>query len=147
MGRRSNRSHRDQNRHVDDDLFSETYKARPSPSPTIVNRAPVRPKGADLRRWDPRPDLARDATGRPARIVHKVAARVPKQASRNAPRPRSDHWLPTVRSPASFRFESAGKINICVRRKMRREVLHALQKTSAGKGSPKKRNQWSEIKC
>lgn len=45
----------------------------------------------------------------------------------------------------SFRIPNL--VTICVRRKMRREVLHALNKTKGGRGGRRRRNQWSGIKC
>lgn len=56
-----------------------------------------------------------------------------------------------VRSQLSsgIRFARPRDIAICVRRKMRREVLHALRLTSkVGRGgAPRRRNAWSGIKC
>lgn len=47
------------------------------------------------------------------------------------------------------RFAVPHKIGICVRRKIRREVLHALLRTnkSGGGKSPRRRNFYSGIKC
>lgn len=42
------------------------------------------------------------------------------------------------------------QVAICVRRKVRREVLHALhpfRKSGKGSGQPRKRNFWSRIHC
>lgn len=49
--------------------------------------------------------------------------------------------------PRSLNFHTPNLIALCVRRKVRKEVLHALRK--AGKGGQKKRklNFWSRIGC
>lgn len=51
--------------------------------------------------------------------------------------------------PAGLRFAIPSHIAVCVRRKVRREVLHALDRTSKrGRGGGKRhRNFWSGIKC
>jgi len=46
-------------------------------------------------------------------------------------------------------FQYPWQVMICVRRKRRKEVLHALKKTG-GRGAPHKkprRNYWSEVRC
>ena len=53
-----------------------------------------------------------------------------------------------VQLPWQLAFHQPKRIAICVRRKMRREVLHAFRLT--GKGSRarvRKRDQWSDISC
>lgn len=46
-------------------------------------------------------------------------------------------------------FHAPWQVIICVRRKRRREVLHALNKTGAGKGRQRRpvRNTFSEVRC
>lgn len=46
-------------------------------------------------------------------------------------------------------FNTPARVALCVRRKMRREVLHALKLTrKSGKGGGRRhRNAWSQIKC
>ncbi|QXP44254.1 MAG: hypothetical protein [Arizlama microvirus] len=49
---------------------------------------------------------------------------------------------------AGVRFEGAARVNICVKRKQRREILFARNKT--GKGSKtrfRKRNSYTGVKC
>lgn len=45
------------------------------------------------------------------------------------------------------RFNVPDDVAVCVRRRMRREVLHALRKTRGGAGSRKRRNFWSGVYC
>lgn len=45
----------------------------------------------------------------------------------------------------TFRYPSS--VAICIRRKMRDEVLHALGKTGKGSGRPRRRNANSKIRC
>lgn len=51
--------------------------------------------------------------------------------------------------PSGVQFANPKHVAICVRRKARREVLHALKLTKKrGKGGGKtKRNLWSTVKC
>ena len=50
--------------------------------------------------------------------------------------------------PARVQFAVPKKVAICIRRKARREVLHALKLTKKGKGGgARKRNLWSNVKC
>lgn len=44
-------------------------------------------------------------------------------------------------------FNAPSHVAICVRRKVRDEVLHALGKTGRGSGRPRRRTQWSNVKC
>lgn len=47
-----------------------------------------------------------------------------------------------------LRFDLPPRVAICVRRKKRKEVLHALKKTGKGKGGGRKRRNWySNIGC
>lgn len=55
--------------------------------------------------------------------------------------------LRSAMSQLGMRFEAPKKVLVCVRRKQRREVLHALKRTRKGAGSAKRRNQWSDVKC
>lgn len=148
MGRKSNsRRNKDGHRHNVDDLENEMLAPSRGPSPAVLPTARLkRTTGlADLRRWDPQVTTPRDAVGRPARVVHKTATRSSKPARGMASPVRQNNFLT---KPASFRFEAGGKtIPVCARRKTRKEVLHALKQTRSGKGSPKKRNRWSDIRC
>lgn len=148
MGRKSNsRRNQDGHRHNVDDLENEMLAPSRGPSPAVQPTARLkRTTGlADLRRWDPEPSVARDGVGRSARIVHKTPARSASRARGMASPARQNNFLA---KPASYRFETGNKtIPICARRKTRKEVLHALKKTRSGKGSPKKRNRWSDIRC
>lgn len=47
----------------------------------------------------------------------------------------------------TFSFAVPQKVALCVRRKERREVLHALKRTRSGGGRSKRRNAWSAVKC
>lgn len=47
--------------------------------------------------------------------------------------------------PSTVQFRVPDLVSVCIRRKARREVLHAKRRTN-GRGN-RNRNQWSEIKC
>lgn len=54
------------------------------------------------------------------------------------------------RLPERVAFAIPRKIAICVRRKIRKEVLHAyklVNKGRGGSGRPRQRNEWSAVKC
>lgn len=75
---------------------------------------------------------------RPANAVKRSAARLTIAS------------LPaTVGQSTGPRFNIPAQIGICVRRKIRREVLHAFSLThkSGGSGAPRRRNFYSGIKC
>lgn len=44
-------------------------------------------------------------------------------------------------------FKAPAHVAICVRRKIRKQVLHALKKTGRGSSPPRLRNHWSNVKC
>lgn len=153
MGRR----HRSSQKHLraDDapDHFEDLKKsllARPRAASPVALRPPVRKlkEVEDRRRWDPdvrKPPRA--LTGRHARIVHKVKATSRSNAAVVKPlaRVRRQAAHPLIREAPSF--GGVRKAIICIKRKVRREVLHALMRTRSGKGSPKKRNEWSDVQC
>lgn len=106
----------------------------------------------DRRRWapslqnQPQKEPARDASGRHARHVYKkrvVSRSSPRARNKLQSAPKVTRWAETPRAS----FASARNTFICLKRKVRREVLHALRRTRSGKGSPKRRNEWSDIQC
>lgn len=48
---------------------------------------------------------------------------------------------------SGVRVEEPSALRVCVRRKDRREVLHALRKTGRGGGKKRRRNETSNIHC
>lgn len=88
---------------------------------------------SDLRLFTPDPYIsAKDLRGRPAYRLD-----VPRSVS---PSPR--------RLPSGVAFASPQNMMICVRRKTRKQVLHALKKTGAGSRKKiRRRNEWSDIRC
>ncbi|WMC01501.1 hypothetical protein [Microvirus D_HF4_371] len=147
MARRSNHGrNRDHNPDPLDDLDIQTPVARQRLSPAPLARA-VRQKSVveDRRNWAPRLQAARDTLGRPARIVHASVARKLPKAVRGIVNPRRS-VLKALESSVP-RFADARKAIICAKRKIRGEVLHALHRTKSGKGSRKRRNEWSDVQC
>lgn len=49
--------------------------------------------------------------------------------------------------PRSLHFQTPNLIALCLKRKMRKEVLHALRKTGKGGNKKRKLNFWSRIGC
>lgn len=50
-------------------------------------------------------------------------------------------------SPVVSSFKAPAHVAICVRRKIRKSVLHALDKVGKGSSRPRRRNEWSNVKC
>jgi len=82
----------------------------------------------DLRRWDPEGINApvRTRSGERARFV--------------------ELYRPSTQV-GHFGFRRPPNIMECIRRKIRREVLHALRLKKSGRGGSKKRDWRSDIKC
>lgn len=135
----------------DFDAFENELLGRVRPVPPLQHRrAAVRlsPALEDLRRWAPTGrEPVREATGRPARIVHKVASR------RTVERPRGSGFSSVRRMsarkflPEVPSFAAPGRVMICLKRKIRREVLFAFKRTGKGARSKKRRNEWSDVRC
>lgn len=148
MGRRSRRTSRPMN-------YSEPRARSHKPSP--IARSLLRaPKTINLRLFEDRrtfhPDLFRPAVALPrssSRLIVGEGIRVGRPNT-NVSRP------DTVRSsfrgsiPHRVGFEVPKDVVICLRRKRRREVLHALGKAGRGgigRGRRRHTNEFSEIGC
>lgn len=104
---------------------------------SLVPAFHIRP--LDLRVFEDRRSFYPERVYRPALSTSRRGfARVRERAA--LPRPSS--MLRDLR----FQFAVPQKVIICVRRKQRREVLHALGKTRGGSGR-KRRNSWSNVSC
>lgn len=151
MRRKSDRTtHRSQDHDFIDDFVNESRSSARQPIPPVVHRPPVRLKHQEDRRsWDPGRDASlapRDVTGRKARVVHKVTA--PRAVSRpGVKRLQQAPGVARVLEQARARFEAPRKTFICLKRKLRRNVLFALKRTGSGARSPRKRNEWSNVQC
>lgn len=53
----------------------------------------------------------------------------------------------TADVPVFLKFPTPKSVIICIRRKIRREVLHALRRVGSGGGKKRRRNEWSDIHC
>lgn len=91
----------------------------------------------DGRLFHPDPlEAPRTVSGTPARV--RVLPR--RSSSATA---RSDPFL-AFRDRLTFR--TPDRVALCVRRKQRRQVLHALRRTGRG-NRPPRRNAWSNVSC
>lgn len=94
----------------------------------------------DRRLWDPEgPDRSPRTS-----VVGPSGGRL-----RVAPsRPRSPRlYSPTTMINAGVSFLNGRELAVCLRRKVRREVLHALRQKPKGGGGSRKRNWMSNISC
>lgn len=64
-----------------------------------------------------------------------------------AARPGAARVIAATYPGSAVRFKDPRAVTICVRRKIRREVIFALGKRGKGARSPRKRNFWSEVRC
>lgn len=94
--------------------------------PSVSFRRAVVRAIEDRRFWTPARRLA------PPRAMPRAAARLVPS------RRRLSSWL---------HFAIPDRVAICVRRKIRREVLFANKLTRRGAGGSKRRNEWSAISC
>lgn len=44
-------------------------------------------------------------------------------------------------------FEHPRRVVLCIRRKVRKQVIHALKLTKKGAGSARRHNEWSHVAC
>lgn len=159
MRRRSHRtSQRSKSSDFLDDLENDSRHTAQQPTPLVRPKADVRSFHTDdRRRWAPgSPGFAprahpRDAHGRNARISHepKRVAKVHRGPGGKPlqSRPNVKHRVIRSLENASPRFAEARKTFICLKRKVRREVLFAFKRTRSGAGKRKRRNQWSDVQC
>lgn len=82
-----------------------------------------------------------DGMFRPVRSVGRARAQVRVAPSRAR--------VPTLpfRFPDLHFFNPARHVAICVRRKIRKEVLFATKGRGKGARTPKRRNYWSKVRC
>lgn len=116
-----------------DDLLTQiATPVLPSPAITPVTWSQTQPltEISDHRTWHPL------GNQRPALTVstrHKL-----KIAG-----PRNKLKYPS----AHVAFQQPGQLDVCIRRKTRRQVLHALKRTRSGRGKSKRRKPYSNIRC
>ena len=102
-----------------------TVPVRPSPLLVFTPRPVEVRQYGDRRLWQP------DRALRPPHAMRPGASRVVASST----------------TPWGLRFSQPDLVSICARRKIRREVLHALKRTRQGAGARKRLNFWSKIKC
>lgn len=99
----------------------------PAPSPALK-------AFSDLRRWHP--DKVRAADSLPRSAARLQIA----QGKTSFPKRSALPWR--------IGFAQPKGVAVCVRRKSRREVLFALNRTGAGaRAYRRRRNEWSSVKC
>lgn len=141
------RSLRSNGRHWSDTL--PVSARRPWAARLLVRRPDLR-LVEDRRTWAPVPRLhrvAKQVSGHPsyrlvptpprsARSLLRSPVNLPARSTRNMASPTH-----------SISFEYPRRIVICVRRKRRQEVLHALKKTGKSGQRRPRRNPYSEVNC
>lgn len=153
MRRRSRNPNRDSFDDPIEDLDQTLAESRPIPRPSLTVSRAKATSFNDLRRWAPDRLLSeqprepvRDVTGRPARIVYKVTTPKPRRAGGKLQQPRNAFGFSRTLFDRPV-FADVKRTTLCTKRKTRRETLFALKRTGRGARSPKRRNQWSSIKC
>lgn len=150
MGRRRNSNRHSQGSLSDSiDEFENETLASVKPSPRVVHTTPSSSNLSlyeDRRRWAPR-DIPREATGRPARTIQKVATPKVIRGPGGTLLKSRRVYNPTAKLREHPGFARAHNVIICLKRQVRKQVLFAKNKTKKGAGSPKRRNQWSDVRC
>lgn len=125
---------------------------KPIPDPLYGDASLVRA----LRAQDVHNKLMREVYGRdPRQVIDRRQFRPtpdPGSNVRRSKRLNVDTLGRSIRDQLSprIRFARPSDIAVCLRRKIRREVLHALNlkpKKHGRGGAPRRRNLWSGIKC
>lgn len=122
-------------------LLSRLIKPAPSPLKLIEDRRTHHPGGHKSARSlhtahhtlvvkKPKPKVIRGPHGKPMKSAKKF----------NPLRPFSTLPVPVA-------FKEAKRVVVCLKRKIRKEVIFAKKLTRKGKGSRRHRNQWSNIQC
>lgn len=126
-------------------VVSTPYSNRRLSGP--IRRHAALPRLSSLRAIEDRREFHPEREQRPARGFvyprHRLVVSVPRQEPSRLP----DTFTPTV--PVGVAFRAPRQVAICVRRKQRREVLHALGKTGRGSRHHRapRRNVYSEVHC
>lgn len=95
----------------------------------------------DRRSWHPQGASA------PAKSVHKSRHRLALKPGASVQGVRSTPAR-TAPMPAGIHFQAPKKVLICIRRKMRKQVLFALRKTGKGaKARKHRRSFYSSVRC
>lgn len=81
------------------------------------------------------------------RTYHPAGVARPSVSSRRHHTPKPSTGFTAFHSKPLMTFGAPRHVLICVRRKTRDEVLHALGKTGRGSGRPRKFNQYSKVRC
>lgn len=108
---------------------------------------------SDRRLWAPRlpgePDRApaRDFAGRPARTVYRAKAPTVRRGPGGKPLRSKQNVFSVRHFVEHHRFAQPARVYICLQRKIRQEVLHALKRTKSGRGSPRRKNEFSNVRC
>lgn len=114
----------------------------PIAKPRLLLTPKIRP--VDLRAFEDRRLFTPKLSAWPKRIVRRAV--LPARVIERSRDPRRV-LAKTSLNRLGMAFEAPKRVLVCVRRKQRREVLHALNKTRKGAGARKRRNQWSNVSC
>lgn len=109
--------------------------------PTALPSAVRSPSRSLLRQIEDRRSFYPEPATRPALLFsgakHSLIASTPKKATKRA----------KSRVPSQVAFYAPSQVLVCVRRKRRKEVLHALRKTGKRGQRRPRRNSLSHIRC
>ena len=121
---------------TDSDVLRQFIKKQSVVPRPIVTPPPPKP----LRLLEDRRTFHPDKMTRPAGAVTKKATRLRAGRSSSISRPHGP-------LPHHVGFSIPKQVAICIRRKIRKQVLFAKNKTRKGSGSRRNRNEWSDIVC
>lgn len=141
-------AHKKRSKSVSETPFAVSNSVADNPVPrTVRNYQPENfyREVEDNRRWDPAP-------WKPAKTLHGVRPRIVAKA--NVARPKGRPLLRSIGLAkqvsgvtSRLRFKVPHDVIVCLRRKIRREVLHALKLKNSGRGGKRRRTPYSSIDC
>lgn len=101
-----------------------------------------------LKEWEDRRTYHPEGRFRPAMAVPKSARiMVDRPVTKKHTKLSDRLYKNALRGFGKIAFRDPARVLLCIRRKERREVLHALNRTSPGRGKKKRKNFWSAIRC
>lgn len=103
----------------------------------------------DRRRWQPPGAVRRARSSRRWNVPLKLSATRPSSLLKRRSWPTSPAHKAVARnvSLGGLSFRAPRFVAICVRRKSRKEVLHALGKVGKGSSRVRRRNSYSNVRC
>lgn len=124
----------------------KTIANRMLPRPRFISRSVIKPAVFTIADIEDRRTFHPDGMVRPARSLsrpfHRLAVVTP-----NASKSLVRRSIRTFHPAIPVQFDAPRRVLVCIRRNIRKEVMHALNKSGkAGQKKPR-RNYYSDVRC